>query len=233
MRPGGIFIIAATFWAATAQAGPLAFAPSAELAQPRLTLGDVADVGALPPALRAAARGLTLTETTTGARVVRYSARRLAERAAALMPALAFWLAGEPDTLVSITYVAAPPATGASGRPCLVARAAVAAGEIARADAFTPSTCVRPPADAFHYDRQTGLTRVTIDLKAGDTAPRVPNSDLAAISPGQPLYLTAEVGPVRVERAVTAIQAAAAHRALFVRADDGKIFAAPAPEDQP
>lgn len=69
---------------------PIAFKDEAVAARGPVTLGQVADVSALPASMRRRASDLVLIERP--ARVVTVSHRVLASRARSLMPALAPWL---------------------------------------------------------------------------------------------------------------------------------------------
>ena len=225
-------ILATLTWAAFAHATPLAFVTDARVGTSDVRLADVAETADLPQTLRAEARALTLTTLPRGAVRQVYSVRRLAERARALMPALGPWLADAGDGQVTVV-VDRSPSRDTPQASCLSVVAPLAVGSIPRASDFVPTVCAHPVAGAFRFRRQDGVAEVTRDLKIGDETRSVPLADLAHILPGQPLYVSAQVGSVRVERAVTAVQPAASSRAVFVRSEEGAGFPAPPAEAQP
>jgi hypothetical protein len=230
----GLVSLVALIGTAPPQAHVLAFAARTELAGPNVRLGDVADTASLPRALRGPAARLTLTILPRGVGEAPLSTRRLGERALALMPALAPWIHLADG---QITVRLSPSLAGAASRqpaPCLEAKTFLPAQSIASADAFIATSCAEPPpSNVFRYVVQTRSVRLRRDLKAGERVGIVPAGDLASVLPGQQLFLAASVGPVRIERAVEAVQPAAAGQSLFVRTDDGSVFSAPGPEIQP
>src|SRR6185312_1946481 len=74
-----------------AAALPLAFRPEATVPGPQVALGQIADLSGLPAALRDRAADLPVATVAPGRTLV-VSARRLAERARGLLPALSPWL---------------------------------------------------------------------------------------------------------------------------------------------
>lgn len=160
---------------------------------------------------------------------------RVLERARAMMPALSGWSPSQRETTIDVELREAPTSLHQPTAPerCLKVTHDTLAGQIpSRAD-FTASDCANMAGDQpFRYEPNAGAVRTLRDLHAGEILAAAPLSMLAAIRPGQALYVASHVGPVIVERRVEAVQAAAAGHGLFVRSTDGAIFPAPAP-DQP
>jgi hypothetical protein len=111
---------------------------------------------------------------------------------------------------------------------CLVTNAAVARGAAITARSIAPATCdpARDPA-SVRFDTRTGSLRAAAPLAAGAYLGRTAVPADIAIEPGARVTLVSSVGPVRIERAVTALQPGRPGRSLFVRDADGEVFAAP------
>jgi hypothetical protein len=80
----------------------LVFAAEAEIRGEIVRLGDVADVAALPEAIRAKAAGLRIARFDRDALQTRVSTDFLATQARAQMPALAAWLKRDAGTYVTL-----------------------------------------------------------------------------------------------------------------------------------
>src|SRR5580658_9654320 len=93
MRGLGLAFVVA-FLGANAVAEGIPFRPAVILSRPQVTLGDVANLSLLPPALRPKASSLIVGWLDRGAEA-RFSANEVAARARALMPALGPWLPPE------------------------------------------------------------------------------------------------------------------------------------------
>jgi hypothetical protein len=106
-----------------------------------------------------------------------------------------------------------------------VARTVRAGQTLVAADLGTAAAC---PAfndmSAVRYDRTSSSLRAVRDLAAGDVIAPISQFTLADIRPGQLLYLHTQVGPVRIERTVVALQPGHVGGRIFVKAADGDIF---------
>jgi hypothetical protein len=102
------------------------------------------------------------------------------------------------------------------------------AGAVPTASDFAPAKCeaIRA-ASPFRYDVKIGAARSERDIQRGETVAAIPEFALAAVRPGQRLYIKTRTGPVTVQREVKAFQPAMPSRALFVEAADGTVFSAP------
>lgn len=93
-----------------AAAGPVAFRTETSVRGDTVRLGDIADLSALPEALRARAIATPVARVREGSQSL--STRVMAARARAAIPGLSPWLTVEGDDLVHVTSVreATPPA---------------------------------------------------------------------------------------------------------------------------
>lgn len=201
-----------------------------------VALGELIDTSRIPPALRTQAAALTVASFGAARDAMVLSSRRVVERARALMPVLAFYLPEPPDEPIAVRRQPLTKATSASGptiaaEPCMTATRVIVSGSIPAAADLAPSACDRPVGDTpFRYDATLGAVRVLRDIQPGETVAAVAPFALARIRPGEPLYVSAHVGPVVVNRRVRAIQPDSRGRSLFVEGAEGDIFAVPAPE---
>ncbi|HEY2710722.1 MAG TPA: hypothetical protein VGI95_21965 [Caulobacteraceae bacterium] len=205
----------------------------ARISGDRVALGEIADLSPLPPSLRGPASRLLITIAPTGRHALALSAAEVTERARALMPALSPWLptaAGKID----VDLEPETPRQAPRSVPCLAVKAPLAAGaEVAAAD-FAPALCEQAPqSHAFRYDAANGTMRAARDLATDERLAAPPSGDMAAVLPGDAVYIHTTIGHVAVARRVEAVEPAAAGRAVFVKADDGDVFSVPAPETSP
>jgi flagella basal body P-ring formation protein FlgA len=124
--------------------------------------------------------------------------------------------------LVVLAVLAALPAHAAT---CLSATRALAAGTVPAGGDFATADCgAGHPAPAVRYDAAVQSARLSRPLAAGEVIPGFPSSMMADVVPGQTLYVQVRVGPVVVQREVTALQPASPGQKLFVRAADGTVM---------
>ncbi len=221
--------VVALVMAATAAQPPLTFRAEVVLARREVRLGDVADLGALPPGLKAGAAKIEIARLRPGQTRLELNSAGVLARARAMMPALTPWTVASTATRISVRLKSplAPVSVGAPS--CLQALEPVAAGSVPSRNQFSPAPCGEADLTAaFVWDRQRRVIRAARDLQPGDLV-RAPKG-LPHIRPGEAFTLKARVGPVVVERQVTAVQAAQGGGPVFVRGRDGEVFAARAPE---
>jgi len=222
-----IVLIAAAAAAAPAPATgtSVVFADSALVDGQDVRLGEMADLSALPVELRARAAGVVVLRFAPGQWSVRTPVRRLAERARGQLPILAHWLPRDDARMVTVRRIFSPVAASAQTGPCMRLTAPLAAGASPRAADLEPAPCgARVTPRAFYFDR--GFARASHNLEAGTTVAALPTSAVAGVRPGDAILLFARVGPVAIERRVTAVQAAGAGQPVFVRGEDGEVFSA-------
>lgn len=140
--------------------------------------------------------------------------------------------AGPPAS--ALTAMAARPARRAQAPGCLRVVRPIAAGSAPASTDFTPQNCpTRVSRRAFTYDAGQAVARATRDLAVGDVVSGASLFALASLRAGQTLRIQSNIGPVRVEREVTVVAASSPGAAVFVKAADGVVFAAPFPEQRP
>ncbi|HWE45788.1 MAG TPA: hypothetical protein VG407_07145 [Caulobacteraceae bacterium] len=129
------------------------------------------------------------------------------------------------------------PVSAAQQASCLRALRPIAAASIPAASDFEAVECRgAKTSPALRYDRRAGAARAVRTISVGEIVPGLPAFAVPAIRPGQTIYLNVEVGAVRVQRAVQAVQASSAGPRIFVRTTDtGEVFAVPlaSPEARP
>jgi hypothetical protein len=212
---------------------PVPLQEMVHVAGDRLTLGDIANLDALPDSMREMAAGLVLMRFRNGHVPPRVSRGFLMNRAKRLMPALGRWLPGRHEGYVSLTGGRQAADAGTSGGPgCLQALRPVAAGALADEDSFAEAACgggdvVR----AFGFDRSTGAVRVIRALTPGQLVVRFAGYGEGGVVAGDILILRAGSGPVVVEREVITLQSARSGAQVFVRTAEGEVLAATFVED--
>lgn len=223
-----VLVLSAALLAQTpAGAGAAAWREQASVAGEVVRLGDVADLSGLPAGLRDKAGALTIARFRPGQTEMSIRPERLAEKARALMPALASRLPADVARPIKVRRAAAT--TNAEAAGCLIAGRDMAAGEALVRDEFSAGPCDDPLPGALRYDPGQRVARLSRTLKAGDSIAAPPASVFAGVRAGQPLVLAMTVGPVTVERQVTAVRSSAPGQPVFVRGDTGPVFSAPAP----
>ena len=121
-------------------------------------------------------------------------------------------------------------ASQAEAESCVRAAGPIPSGSVPAGEALQRHACPEEPLPAaFRYDPNESVVRAVRSLAEGEVAPAPPPFAVARVEPGRKLRLQARIGAVVVEREVEAVQATAGEN-LFVRAADGAVFAAPAPE---
>jgi hypothetical protein len=195
-----------------------------------VTLGQVVDLSRLPPALRDRAATLEMAVIPETRSKLVLSRRRLIERARAMMPVLGPRLADGPDTMIEVRLAAAAREKPAAAAPaCMKALRDTPVNAVLGRDDFVAADCAHAPGDQpLGYDRAIGAARALRDIHQGEVIAAAPAAVLAAVRPGQILYVTTRVGPVQVTRAVQAAQATTGG-GVFVRTTGGSVFSAPAP----
>ena len=114
------------------------------------------------------------------------------------------------------------------GPACAATLRDIAVGEPIAVDAIAPVDCRtdRQPTRRLRFDRQTGSVMAGEALPAGTYLGRLLVSDAPTLPKGARLALRATSGPAIVERQVTTLQSARSGQRVFVRDDNGNVFAA-------
>lgn len=132
----------------------------------------------------------------------------------------------ETDPARRFTFQA--PAQRGAASSCFAAAADIAEGAALASRDLVESPCAPATASALAFDTRTGLTHATREIDAGEIVGRVGGFREPAIVKGQTLNIETRVGPVRIERRVTALQTAAEGEPFFVKGANGEVLVAPA-----
>jgi hypothetical protein len=118
--------------------------------------------------------------------------------------------------------------TGAhEGGACLRVTAPVEAGAVAVGGNFTPAACSEHQVSvAFRYDAVSRASHAVRALMPRDIVRVYAGYGSAAVEPGEKRQFVVHIGDVTIAREVEALQQARAGQRLFVRSEDGAVFAA-------
>ena len=201
----------------------------------RVTLADVADLSALPPAIRRRAGNAVLAQFRRGQETMILTPEWIARRVRGLIPALSGWTpaAGAPPVVVRFQGALAANVQTVSPRSCVEVIEALPAGSVPVQSDLAPASCREERSGhAFRYDPEIRVLRAARDLIEGELI-AAPAIRLPDVGPGASLTLTARSGPVTVTREVTAMQPASRGQAVFVRTADGRLISVPYGEIEP
>ncbi|QNA82923.1 hypothetical protein G4G27_02025 [Sphingomonas sp. So64.6b] len=215
-----IFAIIATALAAPLTP-PLFAAPRIEVANGIVRVGDVVDLLAIPTARRPGFFRRVIARLPSDRTPVTMSRAALMLLVHRAVPALAPSAGGRGP----VTLYTRRSSDAALRRDCMMTTAAVAQGVALTADVVGPIACRNGGSAAALFDRQANVARATRDLAVGAYLGRIMVSGAPLIRKGASLNLVSTVGPVRIDRVVTALQDGRGKR-VFVRDQDGHVFAA-------
>ena len=223
-------LAAAALGAASAPGGTVTLRADAEVSRPQVRLGDVALLDGLPAAVRSRLAAVPVGRFRAGERRIELSPAWIAERIRGAVPAMAAGLtvSGEPVVVRLVPTAAGEEA--AAPLVCAQLLAPIGAGAVPLRSDFAPASCSESVA-AFRYDRRIGAARAVRDVAAGEIVAAIPDALLADVRPGDALLVSSSVGPVTVERQVTAVQAGRRGRSFFARTSDGAVVPALLPEE--
>ncbi|WP_186209013.1 hypothetical protein [Burkholderia gladioli] len=196
---------------------------------PIVTLGDAADLAALPPALRQRAQALVLIALAPSAKTAQVDEQRLSDAARHGIPMLAPWLADTPPRRIEIVRRIAGPRMAAldaapSPAACVTLRVDLPRSASPSAEQLRSTGCPRDGLQAaWRYDAATQVARAARDLKAGEIVVPPAPSRLAVVHRGERVLDTVQVGAVTVTRSGTALTDAGSHRAAAVLTGDAAI----------
>ncbi|MBV9694999.1 MAG: hypothetical protein JO261_14975 [Alphaproteobacteria bacterium] len=113
----------------------------------------------------------------------------------------------------------------ARAQDCLRVQVPIAAGAIAKTDAFADAACGKVGIpNPFHYESRLGASIAERPLMPGDVVPRYPDFGVEELSPGDTVDLEARAGNILIARKVEVLQRARPGQRLFVKAADGSIL---------
>jgi hypothetical protein len=186
------------------------------IAGPQLHVGDVVTLNCAPPSERPALGALVIASVPEGRRTLtRTALRNLIARRTALDVTL-----GGAGDIALIRPHGAPPA-----RRCYETAAPVAANQSLDRDRVRPVACRTEPGARLDYEASTGRIHADSDLPEGAYLGRL-DPPRPAPDTGDQVALVVTAGPVSITRAVTALEPGARSRRIFVRDNDGQVFAA-------
>jgi uncharacterized protein YbbK (DUF523 family) len=108
---------------------------------------------------------------------------------------------------------------------CLKVLAPVAAHDVPQPSAFAPAPCPLAALESvYRYDGTQGVSVTARAFAPGEIVRAFPEFAASMVRPGDKLELIGASAGVRIERDVTALQAARAGQRLFVKAADGQII---------
>ncbi len=191
----------------------------------RIRIGDVVELGCIQESERDRIRQLVIAVMPHGqprVEIERDAVRTLVRRR---VPALNL-----PVTLGDIGKFVIV-STAANSRSaevtCYRATRLITAGELIVANDLAPASCEGPSSsNLLAFDEAYRAIRATRHIASGDLLGRV-DAPTSAFAANAEISVLISVGPVRIERHVHTVQPGIGGRGIFVRDDDGNIFAVP------
>ncbi|WP_034158880.1 hypothetical protein [Sphingomonas sp. ERG5] len=201
---------------------PLVAASRVDLAERVVRIGDIVDLAVLSAARRADLSRRVVAKLPMGRASMTMSRAALVLLVRRAVPGLSPVSGGMgPITLAARIRLDTVP-----GGTCAISTASVARGAALTADIIAPAACREDGAASIVFDRRANVALAGSDLAAGAYLGRLATPRVKGIRKGEPLTLVSTVGPVRIDRVVTAMQDGNGKR-IFVRDQDGQVFAAP------
>lgn len=240
MLAHGLWAIAAVPLASSAATpvGPLAFLTSVESGRPTVTLSEVADLTALPEALREQAKQLVVLAILPSASIAHVNAQRLAESARRQMPILAPWLTDVPaaDIRITLRNTSKRDVPTAGRRSCVALLLDLDAGVAPAAGTLRATHCDgRENVRAWRYDAATHVARAARPLRAGEIVAAPARQRIASVRRGETVTQHIQIGASTVTRNGIALTDATDRRFTAVQTRNGETAlwsAASAPRSQ-
>lgn len=188
----------------------------------QFSIADVIETRGMPPAVQARASEITLGALPRGVDTLELSAAEVLARAETLLPALKAWTTGEASGHVRIVRdaAAAPPPVAAEA--CWVALRDIPAGEAMRQADWRAASCAGSPV-ALRFDARDGSVRAGQPLAAGVLVRLPPGRSPPAAAVGDRIVIQSRIGPVRIERSATMLQAGAEGDHVFALTEGGDV----------
>lgn len=197
-----------------------------ELRGREIRLGDAAGLGGLAADARAQLAGRVLAKMPVGRSSMTVARAGLAGLIRRNVPGLSVMDGGGSP---SITFYLPQPLgeAGRSSTGCVRLTRSLAAEEpIGRDDLVAVPCGDAQPSGLVRLDPRNGVARAMSSLEQGAYLGRLTVPPAPAVDAGKRLTLVANVGPVRVEREVVALQAGREGKRLFVRDEEGQVSSA-------
>jgi flagellar basal body P-ring formation chaperone FlgA len=206
---------------------PIKPAAEVELRGREIRLGDVADLNGLGPAARARLAPRVIARVPAGRRGISISRAGLAGLVRRSVPGLRP-VTVEPAAAVTFRVLQGADETRRAGVRCVALSRPIARGEaLAASDLVSASCDDGTSGHLIRFDRRGLVARAAADLPAGTHLGRLLPSRPLGIEAGDKVTLVSRAGPVRVERAVVALQPGRAGGSVFVIDRDGQVSSAP------
>ncbi len=197
-----------------------------------VSLFDVADLNCLPPA-EAKQIGALDIAVLAAAKSVRVRRGELRDLAEARVPGVAF-SCGDDDACAETVPVSARSALDRNITVCRETIDPIAAGVSLTTANTRIADCGKDvAAGPLIFDAASEEITARADLAPGTALGRVAVSDPPYAKAGDRLVASARIGPVTVSRPVTALQPARRGSDVFVRSEDGTVFAMPVASVEP
>ncbi|MDF3836835.1 hypothetical protein P3W85_28365 [Cupriavidus basilensis] len=200
-----------------------------------ITLGQMADLSALPEALRLAAAPVIVARMGNRAETLRVPKAEIAEHVRLAVPAMRDRIveSGTPEVSVSRIGGREDRASMAVHSPADVTRQcvelvhALSAGEAVGVADVAPVACQADPAPgALYYDALHRVARARRDMLAGERVVSPWIATLAAYKRGETKEVAVKAGPVVVSRHATALQDVPRGVPLFMATAEGHALVA-------
>lgn len=198
-----------------------------ELASRNVTIGDVLNAECIVADRRDDISSLIIArmgEPTTTFALTQRALKSLIHRR---VPGIAF-AASTSDADTRELRIARKAPDGAPTPNCFSARKPIAKGAVVSRSDLSRSTCEETPETArtVRFDRTDNVLRATREIDSGEPVGAFAPPDMT-YDRNEPLMLSVGIGPVRIERQVTALQPFTSGETVFVRDQDGQIFSLP------
>lgn len=186
-------------------------------------LGDLVDLTSVPERLRRRATLIEIARVQNAPLIVTRSF--LLQRIRVQVPQLAAW--GETHVTQAYTiYYRSAALTKREG--CLRALRDVAEGDVLRSENFVIADCEKARTErSYRYVSAERAVRSRRPIAAGTILPRFAGYGVTNVYPGDRMAFVVSVGPVKIEREISALQSARQNEQMFVRTDDGDILSMP------
>ncbi|MBC7768219.1 MAG: hypothetical protein H7124_05480 [Phycisphaerales bacterium] len=198
------------------------------LSERAIRIRDVATLHCLDESVRDRVGALIIARTPIGARAVQISRDGLASLVRRRAPALARIDARSESN--EIVFYAPDTPTNAQTR-CFRTLRTLGEGQVITGADVEPAPCDDDAAAAaMRYDRVHSVLRTHAPVAAGAYLGAAFTQSAPVTSEGAAMTLVVTAGPVQIERRVEAVQPARAGERIFVRDEDGAVFAVAFPD---
>jgi len=216
------FLLAAADSSVTAGLTP---ASEVALAGRQIRLGDVADLSGLPPAAQRRLAPRVIAAVPAGRSRIALTRQALRGLVRRSVPGLTLRAGANEAPLI---FTVGEPAQDRLAGTCAEVTRPLAAGAAVSDEDLVPVPCYGAAAPAeLRFNRLNRVLRTSGPLAAGTYLGRISVGAAPDVDKGDKLSLVVTAGPVRVSRAVVAMQPGRAGGRLFVRDSEGNVTSVP------